>query len=508
MKLISYVIGLAMGLTALWSCNEDTYIDPVQLTAIRGRVLYNANQRPVRNASVKLTPSSRVVATDTGGYFRFDSVVVGSYTIQASLPGYGTEVATTQASVATSPLVTILLTDNASQNRPPTTPVLVAPAQNSPAQSTTLTLKWTSTDPNRDTLTYDVRLYKSGNATPVQSYTGLTVDTLIVSNLDYNTAYLWQVTAKDSYNATNSPVFSFQTGPYPNFSYVFAQRLNGQFQVFGANAGGPPVQLTQTGSNWRPIVSPNRQQIAFISNAATDLHLFVMNADGTNLRQVTTVPVAGLSATDLSFSWSPDGTQLLYPSNDRLYAVRLDGTGLRTVAQAGGNRLWAGCDWTAQGNRIAARSTSTSVYDNEISLIAADGGATRLLYVRRDRRVGNPAFGVSGRQLVFSADSSAFQNEAGRQLDARMYLYDIPTNGLTDLSLVLTGQNQGQNQNQNNKPAGTNDLDPRFSPNGASVIFTNTDNTGNGVRSIYTSDIDGRNRKLLFSSGEMPYWRQ
>ena len=43
-----------------------------------------------------------------------------------------------------------------------------------------------------------------------------------------------------------------------------------------------------------------------------------MNIDGSNLRRVTTIPVSGLMPSDLSFCWSPDGTQLLYPSNNKL----------------------------------------------------------------------------------------------------------------------------------------------------------------------------------------------
>lgn len=512
MKSVVYFLLFSISLVSLWSCNEDLFVDPVQLTSVRGRVLYNANQQPARNALVTLSPTSRVVGTDSSGFFRFDSVLVGGYTLQAAKAGYVTQVATVSATAESSPLITILLVDDKTQNRPPTTPTLVSPAINATIQSTTATLKWSATDPNRDTLTYDVLLFKSGTATPTFSFTGIRVDSLVVPGLDYNTTYLWQVIAKDGVNTVNGSVWSFTTGAVPDYGYLFTRRVNGQFQIFTSTATGATVQLTRDGSNWRPIASPNRQQIAFISNVNTELQLYVMNADGTNIRQATTVPIAGLYPTDLSFSWSPDGTQLLYPSNDRLYTVRTDGTGLRVVSQAASGRIFAGCDWTPQGNRIAARTTGTSVYDNEIITFGADGSNARSVYVRRDSRVGNPAFSVDGRRLVFSADSSGFMNEQGRQLDARLYLFDLTTNGIISLSSyqVLSGSTQ----NPANKPAGTNDLDPRFSPNGAQVIFTNTDNTGTGIRYVYTLDLmtsgqnNTNNRKLLFTSAEMPYWRQ
>lgn len=504
MKLFAYGLLMLSTVIGLTSCNEDTYIDPVQLTTIQGRVLYSVNQQPIRSASVKLTPGNRIVVTDSAGAFRFDSVIVGSYTLQASKTGYGTQVATVSPTTASSPLVTILLTDDKTQNRPPTAPVLVSPALNSTSQSTTLTLRWTATDPNRDTLTYDVLLFRAGSVTPTASYTGLTADSLLVSNLSYNTTYLWQVIVKDGINTVNGAIWSFQTGAYPDFSYVFARRMNGQFQLFWATADGVTSQLTYSGSNWRPIVSPDRQKIAFISNADTDLQLYIMNMDGSGRQRVTTVPIAGLSATDLSFCWSPDNTQLVYPNNDRLYAVRTDGTGLRVLARASSGRIWAGCDWTPQDNQIAARTTGTGLYDNELSVFSADGSAARIVYARRGARVGNPVFSVNGRQVLFSADSTDFQNEQGRQLDARLYRLDLTNSSITDLSRAQTSSNGTA---QTNKIAGTNDLEPRFSPTGASIIFTNTDNTGLNQRSVYTADTDGRNRKILLPQAEMPYWR-
>jgi len=501
MKYLLYLTFLIAGLTGLWSCNEDIYVDPLQLTSIRGRVLFSANQQPARRATVRLTPGGRLVTTDSAGAFRFDSVLVGNYTVQASLTGYGTEVATVAASVDTSPLLTILLTDDRTQNRPSSPPTLVAPAINSTTQSNTVTLKWTATDPNRDTLTYDVLLFRGGSTTPTSSFTSIRTDSLVVS-LDYNTPYLWQVIVKDGVNTVNGPVWSFRTGSFPDYAYLFTRRINNQFQIFGANATRGAAQFTSEGSNWRPIASPNRQLIAYISNVDTDLHLYTMNADGSNKRRVTTVPIGGISSADLSFAWSPDGTQLLYPSNNRLYAVRLDGTGLRIVAQAPVGRVFAGCDWTPQGNRVVARTTSTGVYDNEISVYPAEGGAATSVLIRRLNRVGNPVFSVDGQQLVFTIDISGFQNEQGRQLDARIFRFDLASGDLTDLSLVQTNNNQTQN-----KLAGTNDVDPRYSPNGAKLVFTNTDNTGNGVRSVFTSDLDGRNRQQLFTPAEMPYWR-
>jgi len=57
------------------------------------------------------------------------------------------------------------------------------------------------------------------------------------------------------------------------------------------------------------------------------------------------------------------------------------------------------------------------------------------------------------------------------------------------------------------KSAGTNDLDARFSPNEASVIFVNTSNDGVSSQNILTmpiSDLDAR--VTLLENASMPDW--
>ncbi len=358
---------------------------------------------------------------------------------------------------------------------------------------TALTLRWKTTDTDRDTLTYDIALYQTGIVTPVISSTGQKADSLRIKDLAYNTAYYWQVTVKDGVNTVKSAIFTFRTQAFPDFAYVYARRVSGRYQVFTSSGTGPEVQLTSEGSNWRPIVSPNRREIAFISNSMTDLHLFVMNSDGSNSRQVTTIPIAGLMPADLSFCWSPDGTQLLYPANDKLYAIQTNQTGLRVVAKSAPGTFFSGCDWTAQGNQIAARISTSSVYENQLLLINPATGVATVLFSEVGR-AGNPVFSVDGKQLLFSFDISRFSNEQGRQLNAQIHLLTIATKAFTDIS-------------GSTKPAGTNDLDPRFSPNGTRIIVTNTDNTGNGPRNVVIVNVSGLSRSPLLSQAEMPYWR-
>ncbi|MNY53482.1 hypothetical protein D3C86_1892450 [compost metagenome] len=61
---------------------------------------------------------------------------------------------------------------------------------------------------------------------------------------------------------------------------------------------------------------------------------------------------------------------------------------------------------------------------------------------------------------------------------------------------------------ESEKPNGSNDLDPRFSPNNAQVIFTNTSNDGISQKTVMMIDLSSSEsdleRTILFSNAEMP----
>jgi hypothetical protein len=57
------------------------------------------------------------------------------------------------------------------------------------------------------------------------------------------------------------------------------------------------------------------------------------------------------------------------------------------------------------------------------------------------------------------------------------------------------------------KIAGTNDLDVRYSPNEAELIFLNTSNDGISVKNVVKCGIGVANsRTTLFTGSSMPDW--
>jgi Tol biopolymer transport system component len=122
-----------------------------------------------------------------------------------------------------------------------------------------------------------------------------------------------------------------------------------------------------------PTWSPDGSMIAFASNRSGTRQLYVANANGRNVEQVTDLNNMGGRS-----SWSPDGRKLAFyrgPAGDRdIYIINIDGSGLQRLTNGGDN---LGPSWSPDGNWIAF--TSFRDGNNEIYIVRPDGSReTRL----------------------------------------------------------------------------------------------------------------------------------
>ena len=140
----------------------------------------------------------------------------------------------------------------------------------------------------------------------------------------------------------------------------------------------------QPKSDFEPAWSPDGKQITFVSYRDLEqlpkgeIHrgeIYLMNADGTNLVNLTQVP----ERADGVSSWSPDGKQIAFTSAELFNADLLANSDIFVMDADGANRrnltnhkaLDETPDWSPDGNRIAFTSDRDGNW--EIFVMNTDG---------------------------------------------------------------------------------------------------------------------------------------
>ncbi|RNI27213.1 hypothetical protein EFA69_13715 [Rufibacter immobilis] len=482
------------------SCNEDP-IEPTGEGSIAGIVLDAVTGRPLPAVTINTNPATSAIITDSEGKFVFNNIPGGDYSISAKKTGYKAETVTVAVRDSEQTPVTIQLEvgTTTSNNAAPNPAANPSPGTDSQNQPISVLLKWSGSDPNRadSVLTYDVYLFEAGSTQKKKLAEGTKDTSVVAHGLQYNTTYFWQVISKDiKGDSSIGPTWSFKTIGFPDHRYYFARSVDGNFDIYssdGTEAASARLTTAFT-REWWPIMSPRRDLIAYSSNASIEPQIFTMNRDGSGKRQITTLPVIGYHNQGIGFAWSPDGGRIVYANYDKLYTIDYDGFNLTLIATAPANRHFRMVDWTAQGNKIVVQTIGSNINDSEIYLMNADGTNMTKLVDNLPGRVESPSFSIDGNYVLFTRDVDGFENATGRQLNSHIYMVKLDGTGLVDLST--------------SKPAGTNDVFPRFSPDGAKVIFENVSNDGLGESSIWTLEIAEKTKRVkLLSNATMPEWK-
>jgi TolB protein len=153
-------------------------------------------------------------------------------------------------------------------------------------------------------------------------------------------------------------------------------------------------------------------------------------------------------------------------------------------------------DWSYDNTKIAIKTNNFNGYNTKILIIDMLGNVLQNVFSSATGATGGLNFSVDGQKLLYTHDVSGYQDANYRQLDSHIFIYNLVNNTIIDASL------------QSDKPIGTNDLDPRFSPNNAQIIFVNTSNDNISQKNIFLIDLNNTGvdftRAILFSNGEMP----
>jgi Tol biopolymer transport system component len=498
-KIFNIVIILSLSLFI--NCGEDT-VDLVGIGTITGRVVESDSFDPIENAKITISPTNNTVFSDADGYFIMEKVEAGEYSISAIKEGYLTnfEAATVTADLEVN--VIFEMDDETALNRPPSTPVLVTPADGSEEQELSVELIWQSEDAEEDPITFRLEIKNDYN-NDIIKIEDITDTTYVVSNLKYGAKYFWQVAASDDINEeVLSLVSSFTTKVNPENRYFYVRKnTNNNSVIYSANINEADdvaeneVQLTTDDKNsWRPRKNQAANLIAFLSNTNNETHLFTMNQNGSDVKQVTSaVPIAGYNLNDIDYSWSSNGDRLIYPHYDKLYLINKDGSGLQQIYQTADGSFITECDWSNDETMIAIKTNDITGYNSSIYTIDMAGTILTTVVSGAIGAVGGLNISIDGKLLLYTYDISDFQNANNRQLNTHIFVYNFSAATTTDIS--------------SGKQAGTIDVDPRFSPNEADVIFVNTSNDGISTKTIYKVDVDGDNeRTSLFVNAFMPDW--
>ncbi|MDA1193088.1 MAG: DPP IV N-terminal domain-containing protein [Candidatus Poribacteria bacterium] len=220
-------------------------------------------------------------------------------------------------------------------------------------------------------------------------------------------------------------------------------------------------------TNQHAAWSPDGSKLVFVSDRSGQTDVYTMNADGSDLRRVTSTP-----ATEETPSWSPDGTRLVYVANGEVTTADADGNDTRRWTD-GGYENFAPV-WSPTDNRIAFASTRNS--NTDVYLVeTATGELSRLTqHAAPDY---NPAWSADGERLAF--------------VSARDGNYEI---------YAMRPDGSGK-KNLSRHPDG--DYGPVWSPTNDAIAFV-TDR--NGAREIVVMNTDGGDPTPLIRRPAFEEW--
>ena len=250
---------------------------------------------------------------------------------------------------------------------------------------------------------------------------------------------------------------------------TFQSNRNGNFDIFVMNADGSGVtQLTSHPfDEYLPLFSPDGSRIVF-GRCHGICDIVVINADGSGERTILNDGFPG--------AWSPDGNRIVVAWDDGLYVINADGSGL--VRVLGPDFV---TDWSPDGRQLMIVSNRDGDY--ELYATPLDGSpVTKLTDNTADDNAGT-GWSPDGSRIVFNS------NRGGAGQD--VYVMNADGSGVTQLT----------------PNDGFDDTGPVWSPDATQIAF---ESNRAGDEQIFVMNVDGSDvRQLTFDSGVIntgPHW--
>jgi Tol biopolymer transport system component/uncharacterized CHY-type Zn-finger protein len=227
-------------------------------------------------------------------------------------------------------------------------------------------------------------------------------------------------------------------------------------------------------NNSAPVWSPDGTQIAFHSQRNDNWDIYVMDADGNNVRRLTTHENG-----DLFPTWSPDGTQLAFHStrngNYDLYSIDIASGDLRQLTSD--SALEASPSWSPDGRYLVYEAKYSG--NSDIYLLDLTDLSRQELVSRAGNDEG-AAWSPDGTKIAFGSEQSG---------QYEIFIINIDGSGL----LQLTSNN-------------VNDVFPVWSPDGSQIVY---ESWQDGKIKLFIMNADGSGQRQLlekYDKQRFPDW--